>query len=189
MNDKHELLKAPDYVGETLYGTVNTDRYGLFNEKYLLELQRKQMDREDYVRRKLRGERVGSYKNYSKKSYSSTKTYAADRSAQIAELRRQIEEVKQERLRIIAEGERKVKDYMAQLRREQAEYARETERLRSEDERLNTQFLEEVSDLDRKMSQNIHSISEIKQHVEKHLSKKHNREVVVSSIHVSPKPN
>lgn len=188
-HETHTLLRTPDFVGETQYGTVNTDKYGLFNEKYLLQLQQKQLQREDYVRRKLRGEYIPSYKGYSKKGSKSYKIVNSDNSSRIEDLKRQIEEVKQERLRVIAEGERKVKDYMAQLKKEQEEYARETEKLRSEDERLNTQFLEEVSDLDRRLSQNVHSINEIKEHVEKHLSKTHKRNVVVSSIKVNSTKN
>jgi predicted nuclease with TOPRIM domain len=65
----------------------------------------------------------------------------------IERLKRQIEEVRHERQRILADGVRKVQSYMEQLRREHAQHAEEMQELRDADARLNERFLAEVEQL------------------------------------------
>ena len=189
-------------------GKYQNQDFGLFDEQNLLDLHINQMNREKYVRDKLMGRKTssmyGSYYDddeYIKEMRRQRKTLSAikdvdndpkshknvqksiqEKQSNIARLKVEIERVKKERMKIISEGEKQVRDYMAQLKKEQSEYAKATQKLRQNDEHMNSLFLKEVSDLDKKISANKEPIEEIKRRVKNKIQESQKGKVSISSI-------
>ena len=105
----------------------------------------------------------------------------------IESLKKQIEKTKKERLRVIAEGEKEVKSYKDILMREQSDFSNITRKMRSSDEKMNSEFLREISDLDRKLGEDQESIEEIKRKVKQRIEETRNGSVSIQSIQVSQK--
>ena len=186
--------------------------FGLFDEQNLLDLHINQINRERYVKEKLMGMRSSSVyggndyyhdsaefdishiKNKGKsqlsnKRKSSSRTSKKNieesieqKKANIAKLKIQIEEIKRERTRILEEGQLKVRDYMAQLKKEQSEYSKITKKMREKDQKMNAIFLQEVTELDRRLSQNKQPLKEIKKKVKDRIQETEKGKVSISSI-------
>jgi hypothetical protein len=130
----------------------------LYDEGSLLRLDHRQQDRELFVRCRLTGTSVGPS---SASGLHTPGVSTLDRRGRIDRLKRQIEEVRRERKRILADGVRKVQSYMEQLRREHAQHAQEMQELRDSDARLNERFLKEVEQLKLQYSNHKVPIDEI----------------------------
>ena len=168
-------------------GSMSMKNDLLFDERALLELDLQQQKREAYVKAKLNGLPIDEKDSisYTDSGYSTTKLLADIRS-RIENLKRQIQEVRAEKKRLLANGVTQVHDYMEQLKREQEEHAREMKKLRDDDTEVSSYFIKEVERLKRQYREQKKPIDEIINHVkttiaESDIAQGQN----ISSIHVT----
>ncbi|OHS94483.1 hypothetical protein TRFO_11105 [Tritrichomonas foetus] len=135
----------------------------LFDEKSLLRLDMKQQNREAYVKARLNGlpiDELEQRNSFTQVTTSSSKL-TLDLKSRVELLRRQIQEVREEKKKILAEGVRQVQSYMEQLKREQAAHAKEMKKLRDDDTEVSAYFIKEVEKLKQQYRQQKKPLDEI----------------------------
>jgi len=139
-------LKPLDYLSESISATTNdrTNCNRLYDENILNHLQIGQMKREREVRHHL----------------TSSESDFID----------EIEIIREERRRILMNGEKQVKNYMAILKKEQEEFSIETAKLREQLLQLNSTFIDFVNQHEESSMICIPSVSAIKKRVKEHIS-------------------
>lgn len=174
----------------------------LYDERNISEIHRIQFDREIYVKKKLFGvhtddfdkrlyklSRINALKNVDEK-------YMMDENAdgtallsqkRIEKLKEKIRDIRDRRLRLMSEGEARVRGYMEILQKEQEEFARETKEMRKRDEELHKRFIYEVENLNKRVEESRKPLQEIKKEIRERIRRDKNHIVDIDDIHMTEK--
>ena len=158
-------MTSDNYLQESIrtMGSRAEANVALFDEQQMIDQGKRQAQREDYVRRALRGAASPSpTKSPYSPSKRSTRFSDYNKEARARQIQHQIDEVIAERERIVAEGEAQVKALMAQLEREQKEFEEEQ---RKEQERDDAEFKKEIERLTKRLEQCSKPMKEITERV------------------------
>ena len=159
------LLTSDYYLQESIrtIGSTAQANIALFDEQQMIDQSNRQTQREEYVRKALRGYgSMSPLKNQQSPSSKSTRFSDFNKEARARQLQNQINEVVAERERIVAEGEAEVRKVMEQLKREQEEFEAEQKKQQEQDD---LEFKREIERLSNRLEQCSKPMREITERV------------------------
>ena len=166
------LVTSDIYLSESLrsQGSNYSPSARLFDEYQMIDQSEKQTQREEYVRRALRGQYSPNGSNDSPSKRKKSLRLSDTKEVKLRALQNRINEVRAERERIVREGKAKVNALMNQLKREQDEFAKEQEKHRKEDENIEENFQREIDALSRRLDEISKPMNDISEEVNSRFS-------------------